>query len=298
MVSLPASQLLVASHPPSMTHLSLEMKPSHVGHPSPPNGTGFNEFPLLGSGVLVPSESLGSLQTPSPSWRGVPWELEWSAKFRISGPVLTTQLVAMGRLGHPLFYWSLANAVENVLIQPNSRTLHWRGEGQVAFALTREPRFWCTCRSWQGESKLWWQWPSSARWTPRGPCCLASFSLCGPSPTLRASKVQLLGKGQPRRWHLTLRIYILQCFHGRACAERGWNIVITQHASLKDTLGQLDTGERFLVVHLVGAAVSGGLATGAWAMALVPLAWLNILPGLKPWDPQELRVNAILGVYP
>lgn len=38
---------------------------------------------------------------------------------------------------------------------------------------------------------------------------------------------------------------------------------MTQHASLKDTLGQLDTGERFLVVHLVGAAVSGGLATGA-----------------------------------
>ena len=34
-MSLPASQLLVASHPPSMTHLSLELKPSRVGHPLP-----------------------------------------------------------------------------------------------------------------------------------------------------------------------------------------------------------------------------------------------------------------------
>ena len=57
--------------------------------------------------------------------------------------------------------------------------------------------------------------------------------------------------------------YILQRFHGRACAERGWNRVITQHASLKDTWGQLDTGELFLVVHLLGAAVLGGLAAGA-----------------------------------
>ena len=61
------------------------------------------------------------------------------------------------------------------------------------------------------------------------------------------------------------KIYTLQCFHGRACAEKGWNIVITQHVSLKDTLGQLDTGEHFLVVHLVGAAVLGGLTAGAWA---------------------------------
>lgn len=72
MMSLPASQLLVASHPPSMTHLSLELKPSRVGHPPPQTGAQSDEFPLLGSGVLVSSEILGSLETPSPSWRGAP----------------------------------------------------------------------------------------------------------------------------------------------------------------------------------------------------------------------------------
>ena len=40
--------------------------------PPPQNGTWSNEFPLLGSGVLVLSEILGSLETPSPSWRGAP----------------------------------------------------------------------------------------------------------------------------------------------------------------------------------------------------------------------------------
>lgn len=141
----------------------------------------------------------------------------------------------------------------------------------VSITLAREPRFWCPGRSWQRESTLWRRGLSPASGLPAS--CLASFSVCGRSPTQRASKVQLPGEGQPCiNRLLTLRIHILQCFQGVGggrqegiCAEIGWNIVVTQYGSSKDTLKQLDPAEGLLVVPLAGGTASGGLAAGVWA---------------------------------